>query len=362
MEISSSIKFFRRAIFTHPLRHPTCRYPEPQLLKMDDTTTLPAVLKEFLNELQISGTIEAIPEEISCKLFWKFVDSDGLQDDLLFFVSDNKEIRVCRHVHNERPSLTIKVDWKLTLALNLICQMNFRLRITSCSYKDGDIPGMSHLIIEESSNKKVYASPLEAHLDKFYGSVESFSSHKESKYSFPFIYFSVQDYETCFENMKLGSDEILIVELFLAGKSGDTGDALLKGSFYEKIDSSIILFQGAISNKVLTGAYKRNTRELGTLKGSFIMMSGPNGIGEAQLHAIKPKIEDDEIKNGLKKLKRLFFGPKIKEQNVTAEQEFYNCRLTFIRLHWLNIIDLLKEINKSQTTKAVISKNYIISC
>lgn len=307
-----------------------------------------AILKEFLNEIRISGSIEAVPEEISCKLFWKFIDNDGLQDDLIFFVSDKKEIQVCRHVPNERPSLTIKVDWTATLALNLICQMNFRLKITSCSYEDGEIPGMAHLIVEESTNKKVYASPLEAHVDKFYGSVESFESHKASRYSFPFIYFSVQDYETCFENMTLGPDGILIVELFLGGQE-ETSDAavVFKGSFYETINSSIVLFQGAISNKVLTGAYNRSTRELGRFKGSFIMMSGPDGIGEAQLHAINPEIEDDEIINGLKKLKRLFFRSKRRDTTVINEQaSSYNCRLTFIRLHWRNLIDLLlKSIN-----------------
>lgn len=318
---------------------------------MTDTS----VLQEFLNELRISGSIEAVPEEISWKLFWKFIDNDGLQDDLIFFVSDKNEIQVCRHVPNERPSLTIIVDWTTTLTLNLICQMNFRLRITSCSYKDGEIPGMTHLIVEESTNKKVYATPLEAHVDKFYGSVESFESHKSSRYSFPFIYFSVQDYETCFENMKLGQDGILIVELFLAGKDETSYAAasVLKGSFYEKINSSIVLFQGAISNKVLTGAYNRSTRELGRFKGSFIMMSGPDGVGEAQLHAINPEIEDDEIINGLKKIKRLIFGSKKRDRNAkiinekTSSSYSYNCRLTFIRLHWRNIIDLLsKSINK----------------
>lgn len=318
-----------------------------------------ALFKEFLNELRISGSIEAIPEEVSCKIFWKFIDNDGLQDDLLFFVSDDNEIQVCRHVPNERPSLTIKVDWTVTLLLNLIIQMNFRLRISSCSYKDGSIPGMSHLVVEESTTKKVYASPLEAHVDKFYGSVDSLESHKASKYSFPLIYFSVQDYETCFENMTLGPDGILIVELFLTGKDKDTEvvvddkdkdgiDFGLKGSFYEKINSSAVLFQGAISNKVLTGAYKRNTSELGRLKGSFIMMSGPEGIGEAQLHAVDPKNEEDEIIAGIKKLKRFLFGSKRKEQNVTIEQESYNCRLTFIRIHWRNLIDLLlKTINQN---------------
>ena len=312
-------------------------------------------MSDLLNELKIAESIEKIPEEISCNLFWKFVDNDGLQDDLLFFVSDLEEIQVCRHVPKERPSIGIKVDWTVTLTLNLICQMNFRLRISSCSYKEGEIPGLSHLVIEESTSKKVYASPLEAHVDKFYGSIDSFESQKASKLSFPQIYFSVQDFETtCFENMKLGPDGILIVELFLSGKDEEEMvEKELKGAFYEKIDSSLVLFQGAISNKVLKGAYKRNTKEFGTFKGSFIMMSGPDGIGEAQLHAIDPDIENEIIISSLKRLKRLLFGGTRKKGPATAEDvqedykhSYYNCRLTFIRLHWRNLIDLLRKINQ----------------
>jgi hypothetical protein len=304
------------------------------------------ILSEFLKELETSGSIEEIPDEVSCKLFWKFVDSDELQDDLLFFVSDKNDIQVCRHVPNQRPSLEIKVDWTATLILNLICQMNFGLRISSCSYKEAQISGMSHLVIEESTIKKVYASPLETHVDKFYGSVDSFESYrKTSKYSFPNIYFSVQDYETCFENIKLGHDGILIVELFLAGKSGKYYEKELKGSFYEKIDSSSVLFQGAISNKALSGAYKRNTKDLGITKGSFIMMNGPDGVGEAQLHAVDTNIENELITSGLKKIKRLFgFGSKKRETFTEASSSScYNCRLTFIRLHWRSVIDLLNK-------------------
>lgn len=304
------------------------------------------ILSEFLKELDSSGSIEEISEEFSCKLFWKFVDSDELLDDLLFFVSDKNEIQVCRHVPKQRPSLEIKVDWTATLILNLICQMNFGLRISSCTYKEAQIPGMSHLVIEEATIKKVYASPLETHVDKFYGSVESFESYrKSSKYSFPNIYFSVQDYETCFENMKLGQDGILIVELFLAGKSGKVCENDLKGSFYEKIDSSNVLFQGAISNKALSGAYKRNTKDLGITKGSFIMMNGPDGVGEAQLHAIDPSIHNEIITSGLKKIKRLFgFGLKKRNSSTeTSSSPCYNCRLTFIRLHWRSVIDLLNK-------------------
>ena len=163
------------------------------------------ILNEFLINLNSFTDISKVPEEFSCQLLWKFVDGNGLQDDLLFFVSVEESIQVCRHILNQRPSLEIKVDWTASLVLNLFCQMNFRLRIASCSYKEGEIPGICHLVIDESTTRKVFASPLEEHVDNFYDSSDSLKSQKNSTYAFPNIYFSVQDYETCLHEKMLHS-------------------------------------------------------------------------------------------------------------------------------------------------------------
>lgn len=314
---------------------------------------LDSVLNEFLINLNSFKDITKVPEEFSCQLIWKFVDGNGLQDDLLFFVSTEEKIQVCRHVPNQRPSLDIKVNWTASLVLNLICQMNFRLRITSCSYEEGEIPGISHLVINESTNKKVYASPLEAHLNNLYESSDSLTSQTNSTYAFPDIYFIVQDYETCFENMQLGPDGILIVELFCGDGTNNSKSDLI-GTHYEKIDTSISLFQGAISNKSLSEAYQRNTAELGAIRGSFIMMTGPSGLGEAQLHAIDPAETGDldeiilsKIVKTAKDLKRFVFGSKIHKNSEAIESPtVFNCRLTFIRLHWQKLLDLLKTKQK----------------
>ena len=313
---------------------------------------LDSVLGEFLIHLNYFKDILKIPEEVSCQLLWKFVDGNGLQDDLLFFVSDDENIQVCRHIPSQRPSLEIKVDWTTSLVLNLIFQMNFSLRITSCSYKEGEIPGVHRLVIEESTHEKVYASPLEEHVDNFYDSSDSIMSQKKSTYSFPNIYFSVQDYENCFENIKSGPESILIVELYCSDEKEDS-KSFLKGSFYEKINPLIVLFQGAITHKALREAYQRNTEELGTLKGSFIMMTGPDGIGEAQLHAIDQNETEDhgeivlsKIVKSAKNLKKFIFGQKNSKDSETIEYStVFNCRLTFIRLHWRKLLEMLKKID-----------------
>lgn len=316
-------------------------------------TMINYILNEFLINLKSKHDISEIPSEFSCDLLWKFVDGNGLQDDLLFFVSEEEEIQVSRHVPGERPSLEIKVDWTTSLVLNLIFQMNFRLRITSCFYQEGEIPGVCHLVINESTNKKVYSSPLEENLDNFYDSVESVGSHKKSAFSLPYIYFSVQDYETCFQNMKLGPEDILIVELYFNEDDETANNQVeLKGSIYEKIDTKKVLFQGAISNKSLKEAYQRNTSDLGESKGSFIMMTGPDGIGEAQVHAIIDSRGDNEnideiilskIFKTAKKFKKLFFNSKTleKSEEITVKPAAFNCRLTYVRLHWLMLLELL---------------------
>ena len=314
-----------------------------------------SILNEFLITLNSFTDISDVPEEFSCQLLWKFVDGNGLQDDLLFFVSVNGNIKVCRHIPNQRPSLDIKVDWTASLVLNLICQTNYCLRITSCSYKEAEIPGIQHLVIGESTTKKVYASPIEELVDNFYDSNESLKSQNNSTYAFPDIYFSVQDYETCFENMKLGPDDILIVELFCSDTENTHTDATvmsdMKGSFYKKIDPTKVLFQGAISNKAIREAYQRNIKEFGTLKGSFIMMTGPDGIGEAQLHALDPNDNGDideivlsAIIKTAKSFKRLIFDSKAskKIEQKGCPTSLFNCRLTYIRLHWKKLLLLIQ--------------------
>lgn len=292
---------------------------------------LELVLSELFANFQSFGSFDNIPEEFSCKLFWKLIESDSLQDDLLFFISHSCEFQVCRNVPNQRPSLEIKVDWTTTLILNLLCQMNFQLRISSCTYKEAEIAGISNLVIEESASKKVFASPLQENVDNFFGEEE-----KPLRYSFPDIYFNIQDFETCFDNMKLGPEGILIVELFCSDNSTEKVDQL-RGSFYEKIEPSRVLFQGAVSHKILLNAHKRNSRYLDDCRGSFIMMKGPDGVGEAQLNVIEPI---DSGGKGIKKFKNLIFGNE-KLIKTSTQDLYFNCRLTFIRLHWKSLLELL---------------------
>lgn len=309
-------------------------------------------LAELKEAKERFGSIDGIPEEISCQLFWNFAENDGLQDDLLFFASNDNEIQVCRFVcGGPRPSINIKVDWTGSLILNLICQMNFSLKISSCSYIEGEIKGMSQLMIEDVAIKKVYAGPIECHLDHFFETRKDKKTkknhHKISKYSYPEIYFSVQDFDTCFQDIVIRKDSILIVELFVTPDRVEEADSILETSNIFKRTESLCIFQGAISYDALKGAFHANVKEFGALRGSFIMMAGPDGIGEAQLNAKNIQNsgnENDEItlKSAFKRLKSIISTDEAVSRDFLADQEpIFNCRLTFIRLHLMNVIKLL---------------------
>lgn len=82
-------------------------------------------------------------------------------------------------------------------------------------------------------------------------------------------------------------------------------------------------------------------------------MTGPDGVGEAQLHAIDSNSLVDLdviITKKLGKIRQFFFGPTKKDitvKHINSETQYYNCRLRYIRLHWKKIIEIL--LNKQNS-------------
>lgn len=296
-----------------------------------------------------SSTLKGDVEEAACKLFWKFVESGHLQDDLLFFVSQDGETQVCRYDLKHRPSLEINVKWSETLALNLICHLKFRLRVTVCAYFEGTVPGMSHLVVEESFIRNIFATPFADAADKS-NSTDSVASQKKSSFSFPDIYFTVQEGDSVACNVDLKAENILIIELFYDINGDDnnsTGkfDNILRGSFYERLSKKKNpIFQGAISSDSLLSACRSNTIRFGNQKGSLVTMSGPDSIGDAQIQVFDTFELTDHIEelvsSQLKKLKGYIFGKPVKIKSGTPSN--FACRLQFIKMHWKHIMERLK--------------------
>ncbi len=283
-------------------------------------------LTEVLNEY---GSIHEIPEEEACKLFWDFWDSGELVDDLFFFVSDlfpgqqRALLQVCRHSPQQRPEINIKVDWNATLVVNYICHSNFALRVSVCSYAEHKNSSVMSLVVDEEATVRVFASPIEDCQMK----IKKSGSFEDCAISFPQIYFSVNNFDSCFEHIRLNPENVLIVELLTAKQMSIPKSR--KGSFYTKFTSSesqSIIFQGAISyDSVLQVAADNHFDGL-------VLMKGPDDVGEAQI-----QVHNKKAPSTATKIKQLFRSV-ISKSELTRQASDFECRLTFIRMHWLDIL------------------------
>ena len=283
--------------------------------------------------LKTHGSIYDIPDEDACKLFWSFWDSGELVDDLFFFVSEllpgqqKALLQVCRHSHSQRPEINIKVDWNATLALNYICHSNFILRVSVCRYAECQSSSALNLVVDEEASLNVFASPIE---DCKLKSTEGSASFEDCSISFPQIYFSVNNFDSCFQDIQLHPENVLIVEL-LTTKEVEVRSIkkTTKGAAYTKFasnDSQAIIFQGAISyDSVMTAAREKDSY-------GSILMNGPDECGEAQIR-IHCKGEG-KISVKLKRLLRSV----ISKSEASKPAHVFDCQLTFIRIHWLDIL------------------------
>lgn len=308
------------------------------------------------------GAVHDIPQEEACKMFWELLDGDhveSLADDLVFFVPDDPKqtIQVCRHAANSRPSITVKVDWVATLALNFISHMRYRLRISTCSYYASGDGEMSHLTVDEEAVKQVFASPVEEMIDgRQYSDMDGCCATSQSpRFSYPQMYFSIHDYDTCFQDITIAPESIFIVELvacFDDGKEASGG----KGHFYRKIEANAdtrTVFQGAVTYEALVAAHQCNSASQldllgGGQRAGFVLMNGPDGYGEAQVHASLPQDKRRSSVSVLGRIKdfvRSSLADMTTDSGVASQTTAGNgrveCRLTFIRMHWLEVINAL---------------------
>jgi hypothetical protein len=310
--------------------------------------------------LGTEGRVQSIDEESACKMFWSHFgcerpdNVEHYADDLLFFVSRHStKLQVCRHDGLKRPILDAKVDWLATLLLNFVCQMTYQLRICACYYYEG------RLVVKSTAMNAVYASPVECIVDKLqrHKAEKLDESHLAPKESFPRVYFAINDFDSCFEDIQVDVGEVLIVELAAVLESTEP---LITGPkrFYEKIAPSPItlpIFQGAVTYDALLTAYEDqhnvlvDDHNLDAVKppDGFVMMTGPYGVGEAQVHLVTDSGKIQGAKSTprpfelIKELIRSVSSEFLNAAEVDASKDtlhpIFNCRLTFIRMHWLDV-------------------------
>lgn len=306
------------------------------------STSIPFSSNNFvsmlLNTLFQHGLLPTSNEADDEKYISSFIDifqeyfiqsTDALLDDLLFFVKSNIPIQSHssdkneKHPPNDRifvkrnlkngslPPLNDLINWKETVYLNLINQLNTKLIVSICQKNFG--ASNSEMKITQSKIVSIFPSPSRI---KF-GSREM--SHE---FSYPYIYFNVGDFEHFFgENFLLGPGEYLCTQLILNLSMSLNGSNSLASSLSmsqsdlyplgsnstqfpsigtqinelnnDKIgvyqDDEIPLFEGAVSFDAIWSVYLKKKEESKQKKAQsyFVLMRGPNGKGKSTLHSVK---------------------------------------------------------------------------
>ncbi|KAI3662626.1 hypothetical protein MP638_000736 [Amoeboaphelidium occidentale] len=333
------------------------------------------------------------------------------QDDLLFFVrfphqhnEDLEPVFVKRKAGNKTPQLDDLVSWKETFILNVLSQLSYEMAVSVCerkSIQDTDVRSSEEsLETPEGSNndkkvmvpvqtvrKTVFCSPHKARMDK---------KGSDAEFSYPVLYFYVNDFEETFKDLVIKEGQYLCVELGLIvqqpasnlshAMEGDIGQSTIQESPLSGDNLIINLFQGAVPFKLLLETYITKSRNRSALslhklgkqifKGSassrfdeeeenteYIMMRGPQGKGHAQVAISPPQsaLKDWEMvdatsntgKNGkneedveyLEKNTWKNFGTQLFNTLKTigtpdvdlserSLKEGLTCRMTYIHLPW----------------------------
>jgi hypothetical protein len=256
------------------------------------------------------------------------------------------------------PQFNDLVLWKETFFLNLIVQLNCYLTVAVCRRNSinpkeeggNGKPTMSSLL--KLYTKQVYALPSKSRVDI-----------KDSTWecSYPLIYYAVEDYEDMFDQLILGENEYLCVELSASLSNSSGEKTSLNGPFLSAPSGTkISLFQGAASYASLVPIFKhkssiKNKRFKLTSTGDnapeYIMMRGPRGKGHAQVavSCFTPDKNDidssgsSDLSNTsfLSSLKRLSLAPHANDSRGSG-LPLLKCCITFVNIPWTSIAsDLL---------------------
>eukprot|EP01060_Flectonema_neradi_P033853 TRINITY_DN5789_c1_g2_i1.p1 TRINITY_DN5789_c1_g2~~TRINITY_DN5789_c1_g2_i1.p1 ORF type:complete len:452 (+),score=84.67 TRINITY_DN5789_c1_g2_i1:38-1393(+) len=166
---------------------------------------------------------------------------------------------------------SIEVDWRATIFLNLITQWEYILTVAVCR---SHAEGRKDLVALKWSTRRVYAQP----------SNNNNCTQKKKKHAFqntwPHIFFSVDDFQEAFGDIRMGEGYCWCVELVAVSKKSDR----------------IPVFRGVVPyDKMVRGfaatssANKKNASFLSRKedKTQIISMRGPEGRGNAKAEVSK---------------------------------------------------------------------------
>ena len=264
------------------------------------------------------------------------VDKDeGEDDDLLWYVRqhvnthgadmceeppeplDEGSFFVMRKTDEGLPVVGDAVNWEETIYLNtiMLC-FTYRLSVAVCRKK---VSSSAKLETLYRVNKKVYASPSKRRMDSKAG---------ETIYTYPLIYFSIDDFEDCFQGLRIERGQQMCVQLSAYDPRSDRKCVLFQGGVF--YDALLELFDWRKSG------WNRLWKKDPELE--FLPLVGPRGKGKAQVAVgiAKPLEVVEEKPSGA--LSRWASALTRTEE----EHPPLNAFLTFITLSWESIInDLL---------------------
>jgi len=203
------------------------------------------------------------------------------------------------------------INWEETVYLNTIMHhFRYRLSIAICTKGSQQ----AKLQILSRVNKKVYASPSKRRMD---------SKSGETIFTYPLIYFAVDDFEESFKTLTIEQGQQICVQL---------------SAFDTKTNKKCTLFQGGVMYDALRELFDWRKNSWSRIWKSddleFLPLIGPRGKGKAQV-AVGIAEESDSNSNVFRRFASSFSKPQ--EENPSL----YTF-LTYVTLSWESIInDLL---------------------
>eukprot|EP01063_Lacrimia_lanifica_P015967 TRINITY_DN22605_c0_g1_i1.p1 TRINITY_DN22605_c0_g1~~TRINITY_DN22605_c0_g1_i1.p1 ORF type:complete len:425 (+),score=136.27 TRINITY_DN22605_c0_g1_i1:62-1276(+) len=202
---------------------------------------------------------------------------DGEADDMVWFVreesegvlnqsmrSDSSEIEDTVFIRRRTDPSSFPdsalVDWRATVFVNIICQLEFQLTVAACR---GRIEGREDNFAMTWVQRRVYASPSSPDI-----------KDKEGLFrcTWPSLFFTVDDFKEAFSDMVV-DDGLWCVELVT----------------FDHERQEIPVFRGALTYEKLMAEYGRKTAQVVPInkfrkKGREVVfnMRGPGGRGAAQ--------------------------------------------------------------------------------
>jgi len=211
-------------------------------------------------------------------------------DDLLFFVRKKEvssgqflsprytsEVEVFRRDSRKLPIGDPDVDWEETVCLNLVIHLfDYKITLAICTRTSPD-----NLQVLKRCSQKVWASPSHRRMD---------SKSECEEITFPYVCFSVDNFDEAFSDILVRDGEMVAVELVATDLKGTIEAVLSLGCV--QYDSVRRVHEARASQTVSQRLSQTNLLSIfGTAKErvEYVHVTGPGDKGHVELAISKPK-------------------------------------------------------------------------